>query len=353
MSSHNRRYWWDQMPRSFWLRLRERKRLRRSIFSWFGVSIALTSFAIYAGVRLFPGTLNWKLVLLLMLLCLWIASGAIARRLARPFDVLVGVANELGKGKLSARVDLQAVPHGEARVLGQTLNEMAARIEKQVSDQKALLAIVSHELRTPLARMRLLAEAGRTGDEVKRNTSLAALDGEVDEVDALVSNLLASTRIDFGGLVMSSLDASNVALRALETARVDPSILDVSASTRSFEGDATLVIRAIANLLDNAATHGRKVHSLRVFSNAAHTVFEVSDDGPGISSEHLSTLFDAFQSRNAQRETRAESPAHAPSLRLGLSLVKRIAEAHGGKAYAQNRTEGGAQLAIAFPRSDT
>jgi two-component system, OmpR family, sensor kinase len=352
VSSH-RRYWWDQMPKSFWLRLRERKRLRRSIFSWFGVSIALTAFAIYVGGHLFPGTLNWKLVLLFALLCMWIASGAIARRLARPFDVLVGVANELGKGKLFARVDLLAVPHGEARVLGQTLNEMAARIEKQVSDQKALLAIVSHELRTPLARMRLLAEAGRTGDEVRRNTSLDALDGEVDEVDALVSNLLASTRIDFGGLVMSALDATNVALRALETARVEPSVLEVAASTRSFQGDATLVIRAVANLLDNAATHGRNVRALRVFSNATDTLFEVSDDGPGIPEEHLATLFDAFQSPHLQSETRAESPAHAPSLRLGLSLVKRIAEAHGGKAYAQNRSEGGAQLVIAFPHSGT
>jgi two-component system, OmpR family, sensor kinase len=243
-------------------------------------------------------------------------------------------------------VDLSMVPHGEARALGQTLNEMAAQLEKQVSDQKALLAMVSHELRTPLARMRLLTESARGSEPSKREQALTSLDAEIIVIDELVAHLLASTRIDFGGLSRVSIDPSEVAVRALELCKQDPLVLDVSESAQHFSGDPTLVLRALVNLLENAQKHGVRVSLFSVFSKNGRTHFQIDDDGPGIPEGDLARIFLPF----------AKGQSNSPrSFGLGLSLVKRIAEAHGGDAYAQSRAEdrakegGGARLTIAFP----
>jgi two-component system, OmpR family, sensor kinase len=314
------------MPQSFWLRLRERRRLRRAIFAWFWIVLGLTAGAAYLGLRCFPNVLNWKWALGFSLLLLWIGSGAIARRLARPFDALAHAANALGKGKLSTRVPLRDVPHGEARVLGQTLNEMAARIEKQVGDQKALLAMVSHELRTPLSRMRLLAESARAQDQDQRDRAIAGLEQEITEVDELVGHLLASTRLDFGGLSKTSLDPKEVAIRAVEAARVDPSVLDVEEPLARFQGDATLVMRALVNLLENAKKHGGGVTRIHVVARAGSIVFVVEDEGPGIAKADRARIFEAF----------AHGEERPHSLGLGLSLVRRIAEAHGGEVQVES-----------------
>ena len=94
---------------------------------------------------------------------LWGVSGLLARRLGRPLRDLTRVAVDLGEGRLASRARLGRRTPGEVGQLALAMNDMAAKIEKQMADQLALLAMVSHELRTPLARMRVLSELGRDG----------------------------------------------------------------------------------------------------------------------------------------------------------------------------------------------
>ena len=184
------------------------------------------------------------------------AAGKIARRIARPLSELVYVAEEIGAGRLRARATVSPWHGGEIGVLSRAINDMAARIEKQIHDQRELLAGVSHEIRTPLARIRVLLEIGRQSG-VKPAT-LDELEREVIEIDTLVGELLASARLDFAALSPRPLDGAEVARRALERAGVDGALLAVAPEPAAlrFEGDATLVARALANLLDNARRHG-------------------------------------------------------------------------------------------------
>ncbi|NOU31669.1 MAG: HAMP domain-containing histidine kinase [Polyangiaceae bacterium] len=334
---------WHEMPRSFWVRIQEQRRLRRKIFFWFGIAISLTFGIVYWSHHYFSEGLRWKVSAGLGLLTLWAVSGKIARHLARPFDELARAAEALGHGDLGARVDLHQARHAEARVLGETFNDMAARIEKQLRDQRALLAMVSHELRTPLSRIRLLTEMSQTDQEEKRQKALSEIDEEVSALDALVSDLLASSRIDFSSGDRVVLRATEVATRAVETARVDPTVLDVESPALAFEGDATLAVRALVNLLENAVRHGGKVVALRVYAHDGAVVFEVDDDGPGFAPGEEQKLFDAFYKRPATDGARERSVG------LGLTLVRRIAEAHGGRAYAEARRGGGARFGITFP----
>jgi methyl-accepting chemotaxis protein len=129
------------------------------------------------------------------------ASGTIARRLVRPLAELSRVAKDIGDGHLKSRVNLSRRDGAEFCMVGNVMNEMASRIEKQLADQRALLATVSHEIRTPLSRMRLLIEFAREKTEANLArlsdakdplAELAEIEREVTDIDVLVSDLLAS-----------------------------------------------------------------------------------------------------------------------------------------------------------------
>jgi signal transduction histidine kinase len=290
----------------------------------------------------------WRLLLGIVTACavLWAASGKIARRLTRPLDELVRVANDLGAGDFSARVRTQA--YGEIGMLGCTINEMAARIEKQVNDQRELLAAVSHEIRTPLTRIRLLTEMARDRSSFDDET-IAEIESEVVEIDRLVSELLASSRLQFSAMTVSRLDASEAAARALERAGVDKSKLVVDAPEgTSFEADATLVARALANLIDNAERHGEGLVRMHVVSSDERVRFEAEDAGPGFAPGDERRVFDPFV--QSPTSSQRAGVGERGSLGLGLALVKRIADAHDGSVEAKNRDGGGALVAIELPR---
>jgi two-component system, OmpR family, sensor kinase len=274
---------------------------------------------------------------------LWMATGWIARRLARPMDRLVRAARELGEGRLDTRVRLGRHATDEEAVLADAFNDMATRIERQLADQRELLAAVSHELRTPLARLRVLAEllreAGgppRTVDQVER---------EVVELDALVGELLASSRLDFGQMTPRALDGKDLAVRALERAGLPLEALEVEASDAALVGDATLLGRALANLLDNARKHGQTVETLRLLERDGTLAFCVDDRGPGLRPGEETRIFTPFY-----RGDRGGEAREAGSLGLGLALVERIARAHGGGTFAENRPGGGARVGFTLRR---
>jgi len=290
----------------------------------------------YVRVDAGPSRDWWKLVLVLFLLfgMLWAAAGRVARGIAWPLAELTRVAGALGEGKLSTRAQVHGT--AEVRELASVMNEMASRIERQLRDQRELLAGVSHELRTPLARVRLLLELGRSGAETDR--TLNEVEGEVVEMDRLVGQLLASARMDFAALSRVTLDARDVAARALERAGLAPTLLQVDAVRRTFQGDPTLLGRALANLLENARRHGGGVTALRVAEEGGALAFSVEDAGPGFASGESAQAFQPFR-----RGTTSKQGEQA-GLGLGLALVRRIAEAHGGQAFAENRPGGGARV---------
>lgn len=301
-----------------------------------------TARACYAHTR--HGT-PWRgpMVLILAGTTLWMASGWLARRLSRPLDTLARAAQELGEGKLDTRVQLGRYATGEMSVLADAFNEMASRVERQMADQRELLAAVSHELRTPLAHLRVLVElmrdAGgpeRTADEMER---------EVVELDALVGELLASSRLDFGQLTPRELDGKDLAARALERTGLPAEALSVEVPEAKLTGDATLLGRALANLLDNARKHGQGVEALRLFEKEGQLAFCVDDRGPGLLPGEETRIFAPFYRKDRGGEAR-----EAGSLGLGLALVQRIARAHGGDTFAENRPGGGARVGFTLRR---
>jgi signal transduction histidine kinase len=289
-----------------------------------------------------PFGASWRLALgvLAAIAVLWLVSGRIARRIARPIVHLADVARDIGDGKLASRARLDWRALGEIGTLTTAINDMADKIERQMRDQRELLAAVSHELRTPLGHVRVIGDMlAPTGDPAL----LARLEQEVLEMDRLVGELLASARLDFSAMTPTRLDVATLAGVALERIHLPADRLVVEAGDRLATADATLLLRAIGNLIDNAERHGRGLVRLCVRSRPGHLAIEAEDAGPGFSEPDLSRAFEPFQRRAAAGDD-------GRSLGLGLSLVRRIAEAHRGTAYVRNRPGGGAVVGLELPR---
>jgi signal transduction histidine kinase len=330
---------WHQMKaeREMWARTTDRQRwmpwwlmsrMRRRMFGWFAIMFAG---GVTTGFYMWPFAHWWYFAV--SIFALSSLSGAVAFRLTRPLTFVIKAATDIGDGKLETRID--PLDHrGEMRVLARALNDMATKIQTQLSDQRQLLAAVSHELRTPLGHMRVLVETARDTGDLK---SLNELEREVLVLDDLVGRLLASSRLEFGTLDRREVDLGELAADVATSAGVAVESIaaegDVKASV-----DPTLVRRAVANLVENARVHGGGVIAVKIERRGAQIAVEVDDAGPGVPADKREEAFRAF------------SPSSGGGLGLGLALVSRIAVAHGGGAWISDRPGGGARIGFTVSR---
>ena len=328
----SRRRWKElQQERAMWMRMAKHKRtwgpwwlqarMRRRIFAWLTLSFASGAIGMY-----FWSSLHWWHAVIAFVV-LSAISGIISFRLTRPLIMVIRVAQDIGDGKLETRLDVDS-HGGETRLLAMAINEMAERIEQQVKDQRQLLAAVSHELRTPLGHMRVLIDTARDSHDRK---ALAELECEVLVLDDLVGRLLASSRLEFGNLDCRPLDLGALVTDIATAAGVAPEAIEAIGDVRA-SVDPTLVRRAVANLLDNARTHGGGAVAVRIERRATQVAIEVDDAGPGVAADRRADAFRAFV------------PSRAGGLGLGLALVSRIAVAHNGGAWITDRPGGGARV---------
>lgn len=321
---HAERAMWKKQPhRSRYLPWWLQSRMRARIFIWMALAVCAGGFI---GYRMDSHPRWWQIGV--GALILFAASGGIAYRVTRPLLMVVRAARDIGDGKLDLQLDPTA-HGGEVRVLATAINDMVDKIRQQMADQRQLLAAVSHELRTPLGHMRVLVETERE----RRGTSpaLDELEREILVLDDLVGRLLASSRLEFGNLDLRRLDLGELITDVATSAGVAPEAIeaigDVGAAI-----DPTLVRRAIANLLDNARVHGGGVVAVRIERRAGQIAIEVDDAGPGVAADRRADSFRAFV------------PSSGGGLGLGLALVSRIAVAHGGGAWIDDRPGGGARI---------
>ncbi|HEX9053102.1 MAG TPA: HAMP domain-containing sensor histidine kinase [Anaeromyxobacter sp.] len=287
-----------------------------------------------------------------VLVALALGSVPLARSISSPLETLTAAARRLGAGDLSARADLAA--RGEVGALGRAFDEMAARLEALVRGERELLANVSHELRTPLARMRVALELAAEGDRERARAHLAEIGADLSELDALIEVVLTAARLDARGagawpIARDPLDLGAVVRdaagrfreahpgRALEV-EVDPSAPAAS-------GDAALLRRLLAILLDNAAKYSDPPAPIRLALRAgeAGAALEVTDRGVGVDPADLPRLFTPFF-RTERSRARGTSGTG-----LGLVLARRIAEAHGGTIRARSAPGEGTAFRVELP----
>jgi len=284
-----------------------------------------------------PGTHGLHVLLVPLAIVLAFALGAypIARRLTRRLARLQEGVDRLGAGDLSTRVPVTG--NDEIASLARTFNASAERIEALVRSHKLLLANCSHELRTPLARIRVgLERMSQEADRALREE----LTRSIAELDALIEEMLLSSRLDALRTLERAEDVDLLALAAEEAAHFDRTVEGQPVIVR---GDPSLLRRLIRNLLDNARRHAGGATRVRVAPNASHEAeLSVEDAGAGVPENEREKIFEPFY-----RSTSATIAANG--FGLGLSLVRQIARAHGGDARYEPPASGGGGFVVTLP----
>jgi signal transduction histidine kinase len=201
-----------------------------------------------------------------------------------------------------------------------------------------MLASASHELRSPLARLRLAIEL--LAEAAPQQRALANEAGrDVEELDALVGDLLLASRLEARPPVREPIDLA--ALLAEEVQRAGAR--DMSSGPAAYEGDPAALRRLVRNLLENAARHGRPPVEAGVEAMANGWRIVVEDRGPGVAESERERIFAAFYRPAGHREGDG-------GVGLGLSLVRQIAQRHGGSARCEPRPGGGSRFVVELPR---
>jgi signal transduction histidine kinase len=224
-----------------------------------------------------------------------------------------------------------------------------------VNERERFVANVSHELRTPLTQVRLVLDTirlGRERDEAMRRSSLELADREVLRLQHLADGLLRFTRGPrAAGVARVDQDVAQEARRvAAEFAPLaapqDVRIEVTGPASVTARVEPGAVRQVLLNLLDNAVKYGKTGGVVRVAVGAGEeggVRIEVRDEGPGVSSRERDRIFEPFE-RGTEATTRA-----AGGSGIGLTIVREIAEAHGGSARVESADGGGARFVVEFP----
>lgn len=277
----------------------------------------------------------------------WLVAG----RVLSPLRVMTSNARHISAENLHERLGLKGPPD-ELKDLGDTIDDLLARLETAFEAQKRFVANASHELRTPLTMMRTSVDVAvgkaRPSPEVK---VLASKVGEgLDEADRLLEGLLVLARAQRGTMgdvaavslpdlvsVALAADQGEIALRhlAVENQMVPATVM----------GNETLLALMVANVVDNAVLHnveGGQVH-ISNDSDGVSARLVIENGGAVLDENEVQLLGEPFHKIGAERV------ANGHGVGLGLSIVSAITTAHGGALQLRARPEGGLRVVIELP----
>ncbi|PAY16747.1 two-component sensor histidine kinase [Rhodopirellula sp. SM50] len=273
-------------------------------------------------------------------------------------------------GDLGARIDYGKFRHSGP--LAEAFNTMADRVENLLRSQRELLQTVSHELRTPLARIKFATELIETADdEEQRKQRLTSIEAATDQLDALVGELLTYVRLDaqssesdcgtkhietfdvrelvtelieLHGPLYGDVEFHNgVSLVGSEGAASETAGSDGSGA--ELTGNRAAISRALGNLLSNAGRYAASKVVVSADESDHELCIRIDDDGGGIAPENRETVFEPFQRLTGGTDSKGNQTGTG----LGLALVKRIAERHGGGVSVTESELGGARFSLTLP----
>jgi len=266
--------------------------------------------------------------------------------LQRKLKILELSAIQIANGDFSTRVPEQY----KYRVggLNAAFNKMAQRIEQLIASHKRLTNAVAHELRTPIFRLRCQAELLEYGtSEQEHQQYIEGMEEDLTELDQLVDEMLSYARMErneeiFVLATYELQDWLNNHRPLLQ--RSCKKVLSVEVGEQiSLQFDSRLLMRALSNLVRNADIHAEQSIQIRYFRLDKYAVICVEDDGNGIPENERNRVIEPFERLDDAR-TRS-SGGHG----LGLSIVRGIAQQHGGKIIISQSSLGGASVSVYLP----
>ncbi len=292
------------------------------------------------------------LALLLVVLFAAVAAGAypVVRRLTRRLELLKQGVEAFGRGELHQRVAEDG--RDEVATLAASFNQAATRVQALLRSHQSLLANASHELRSPLARLKLALAMLDDAPPAERTALKREIHTNIAELDALVEEVLLSSRLDTAQTQDALAPVELLALAAEEGAKVGA---EATGEALVLQGDERLLRRALRNLLENGRRYGARPAAgagpssepcddldVSVSHAGNHAQVRVADRGPGVPEAERERIFEAFYRLPGHAE-------RAGGVGLGLALVRQIAHRHGGRVHCEARPGGGSCFVLSLP----
>jgi signal transduction histidine kinase len=280
------------------------------------------------------------------LLSIWL-GWIVAGRVLRPLRTITSTAREITASNLHRRLAL-AGPDDEVTQLGNTIDDLLARLESSFEAQRQFVANASHELRTPLTFERTLVEVA-LADPGADAASLRAVCEQVvaagEQQERLIDALLTLSRSQRGLDRREPVDLAAVAAAGVQAAAHDGLTVESKLGPARTSGDPRLVERLVANLVTNAIRHNVPGGRLEVSTEtrAGRAVLTTANTGPIVPAARLERLFEPFERLDGARANGTDG------FGLGLSIVQAIATAHGAPIVARPRPGGGLFVEVSFP----
>jgi len=274
-----------------------------------------------------------------------LAGWMVARSGLRPVRTLTDAAEEIARTEQLDPIEVEG--NDEIARLARAFNTMLTALAASRDRQRQLVADAGHELRTPLTSLRtnleLLTQADRQGglSEASRTELLDDVRFQIEELTNLIGDLTELAREQPAQVLLERVDLVDVLERAVQRVRRRASSLefDLRADPWWVTGEAAALERAVTNLLDNAAKWSPPQGVVTVTLSDGKVT--VTDQGAGIADEDLPHVFDRFY--------RSPDARPLPGSGLGLSIVRQVAERHGGLVRVGHAPGGGAQFEMFVP----
>ena len=281
----------------------------------------------------------------------------VSRMLTNPLRRITGTAKQIRDGDLSARTGLKG--DDEIDRLGETFDEMATSLEKDLKHERRITSDVAHELRTPLMAMLATVEAMQDGVLPADDEHLETVASETRRLSRLVQQMLDLSRMEnrAAPLKLEQIDTVRFVRRIVDSQQQlfnahDLRLRfsdDTQGRPSGIEADPDMVTQAVVNLMSNAMRYtpegGWVVVSVRTSRRNVQII--VSDTGIGIAKEDLSRIFGRFWRADASRAR------EAGGLGVGLSVTKQIVERHHGYISVESELGKGTTFTIHLPREHT
>jgi two-component system, OmpR family, sensor histidine kinase BaeS len=287
---------------------------------------------------------------LVAVLVAFAASVGLGRIVIGPIRRLSTAAHAIGAG--DRRVRIGAAGPGELAELGQAFDAMVVALDETERSRLALIAEVAHELRTPVAVLQAETEALVDGVRLPTPAALASLHDETLRLGRRIEDLQTLASADATGLALerSAVDLGRVAAESAELlgSQFDAAgvALDLAVEPTEVWGDSHRLHQVVTNLLTNACKYAPSGGTVRVevrpLPRRGH--LSVTDDGPGIAPSERLLVFERFY--------RGETAKRTTGSGIGLTVVQRIVDAHGGRVRIEDPPTGGTSFVVELPSVD-
>ncbi|WP_426204355.1 ATP-binding protein [Pseudomonas sp. TWP3-1] len=270
----------------------------------------------------------------------------------RDLEKLRLAAERFGDNDLSSRIQLSR--RSNIRDLAEHFNLMAARIESLIANQRELTNAVSHELRTPIARLSFELDQLKQQPDPNQNRELIAdMYADLGELEEMVSELLTYASLERGATVITreNIQAADwldsvVGSVALEAEAAGVQLLICDCELEHVRIEPRFMARAVINLLRNAIRYAEQRVEVSLVRTGDYYVVQVNDDGPGVPLHGREKIFEPFSRLDASRDRRTGG------FGLGLALVRRVSQSHGGQVEVGDSAWGGASFRMTWAHLD-